>query len=72
MKMTEREFLLDAFWVITQIKPNGSHEEWKEEQGLGIDLWLEYFHKTYYEVEFVRKDLVEEVAKVIEKGEVNE
>lgn len=70
--MTEKEFLLNAFWEISQIKANGSYEEWKREQVLGIEVWLEYHHKTYYEVEFVRKDLVEEVAKVIEKGEVNE
>lgn len=69
--MTEKEFLLDALWVLPLIKDD-SHERWIENVTPHIEKWLEYFHKTYYEVEFVRKDLVEEVAKVIEKGEVNE
>jgi hypothetical protein len=52
--MTEKEFLLKAFWELPQIKANGSYEEWVIMQEMHINGFLEMHHKTYYEVEFIR------------------
>lgn len=54
--MTEKEFLIS---FIEHAEAIGKLSEYNNLTDEFIDRWLEYVHKEYFEVEFVKKDIEE-------------
>lgn len=54
--MTEKEFIID---FLEHAEAMGHLGDTKEQMNTFIDSWLEYFHKEYFEVEFIKKEIEE-------------